>query len=68
MSGSSGSSTGVPLIRLAPVEGPIAAGPDDPGGQAWIWRQALITSLTVGLLRAGWRRGRRALPGSAARS
>jgi deazaflavin-dependent oxidoreductase (nitroreductase family) len=32
----------VPLIRLRPVDGPIAAGPDDPGGNAWVWRQALV--------------------------
>ena len=35
----------VPLIRLRPVGGPIAAGPDDPGGTAWVWRQALVLML-----------------------
>jgi deazaflavin-dependent oxidoreductase (nitroreductase family) len=32
----------VPLIRLRPVGGSIVAGPDDPGGTAWIWRQVVI--------------------------
>ena len=35
----------VPLIRLRPVGGPIAAGPDDPGGTAWVWRQAVVLLL-----------------------
>ena len=39
----------VPLVRLRPLTGPIAAGPDDPGGAAWIWRQALVAAvLAVG--------------------
>jgi deazaflavin-dependent oxidoreductase (nitroreductase family) len=42
---------GIPLIRLSPTSGPIAAGPDDPGGHAWIWRQALVTGLTLACLR-----------------
>ena len=50
----------VPLVRLAPVGGPIAAGPDDPGGRAWMWRQALVLWLTGWLLWAGLRAGRRA--------
>jgi deazaflavin-dependent oxidoreductase (nitroreductase family) len=59
----------VPLIRLRPVEGPVVAGPDDPGGAAWIWRQAIVLGLLAALiwlrlatLRWGWRwlRGRRA--------
>jgi deazaflavin-dependent oxidoreductase (nitroreductase family) len=49
----------IPLVRLTPVDGPIAAGPDDPGGHAWIWRQALVVWLTGWLLRAGARAGRR---------
>jgi deazaflavin-dependent oxidoreductase (nitroreductase family) len=49
----------IPLIRLTPVDGPIAAGPDDPGGHAWIWRQAVVLWLTLWLLRAGARAGRR---------
>jgi len=32
----------VPLVRIAPADGSaIAAGPDDPGGFGWTWRQAL---------------------------
>lgn len=50
---------GTPLVRLAPLDGPIAAGPDDPGGHAWIWRQALVLWLTVWLLRVGARAARR---------
>jgi deazaflavin-dependent oxidoreductase (nitroreductase family) len=49
---------GIPLVRLDPVSGPLAAGPDDPGGHAWIWRQGLVTLATVALLWAGRRRGR----------
>lgn len=37
----------VPLIRLRPVGVPLAAGPDDPGGTAWIWRQAVVLGLIV---------------------
>jgi len=37
----------VPLIRLRPFEGPLAAGPDDPGGTAWIWRQVVVLGLIV---------------------
>jgi deazaflavin-dependent oxidoreductase (nitroreductase family) len=51
----------VPLVRLSPVDGRIAAGPDDPGGHAWIWRQALVAGLTLFLLGAGLRAGRRAV-------
>lgn len=46
----------IPLVRLSPVGGPIAAGPDDPGGRAWIWRQGLVLGLTLWLLWAGRRR------------
>jgi deazaflavin-dependent oxidoreductase (nitroreductase family) len=46
---------GVPLVRLTPVGGPIAAGPDDPGGHAWIWRQGLIAGAMVVLLAAARR-------------
>lgn len=38
----------VPLIRLRPDDGPISAGPDDPGGLGWVWRQGL--ALVVGAL------------------
>jgi len=41
----------VPLIRLRPHGGPLAAGPDDPGGTAWIWRQAVILWLTIVIAR-----------------
>jgi len=49
----------VPLIRLRPVGGPIAAGPDDPGGTAWIWRQAVALGLTLLAARASLRLVRR---------
>jgi deazaflavin-dependent oxidoreductase (nitroreductase family) len=45
----------VPLVRLSPLAGQIAAGPDDPGGLAWTWRQALAISVTAWLLRAARR-------------
>ena len=32
----------VPLIRFRPDDGPLEPGADDPGGHAWIWRQALV--------------------------
>ncbi len=41
----------VPLVRLRPVGDPIVAGPDDPGGTAWIWRQALVALLMLVLVR-----------------
>jgi deazaflavin-dependent oxidoreductase (nitroreductase family) len=40
----------VPLLRIDPDGGPLEAGPDDPGGTAWIWRQALLVGLTLGAL------------------
>jgi deazaflavin-dependent oxidoreductase (nitroreductase family) len=43
----------VPLIRLRPVEGLLAAGPDDPGGTAWIWRQVVMAGLFVAVARVG---------------
>jgi len=49
----------IPLVRLSPVAGPIEAGPDDPGGRAWIWRQALASALSL----VAWRMLRRLLPG-----
>jgi len=39
----------VPLVRLRSFEGPIVAGPDDPGGSAWIWRQMVILGLIVAI-------------------
>jgi deazaflavin-dependent oxidoreductase (nitroreductase family) len=41
----------VPLIRIDPDDGWLDAGPDDPGGHAWIWRQALVLAATLALLR-----------------
>lgn len=43
----------VPLLRIDPDDGPVEAGPDDPGGTAWIWRQALVLGLSVGGARGG---------------
>jgi hypothetical protein len=45
----------VPLVRLAPADGaPLVAGPDDPGGTAWIWRQALVLVASLLALRGLW--------------
>jgi len=45
--------TWIPLIRIAPADdSPIAAGPDDPGGLGWIWRQALAIGVTFLGIRA----------------
>jgi len=49
---------GIPLVRLTPHHEPLVAGPDDPGGRAWIWRQSLVGALVVTLV-AGLRRLRR---------
>lgn len=38
----------VPLIRLRPETGSLVAGPDDPGGLGWVWRQVVV--LVVGTL------------------
>ena len=46
----------VPLVRIVPDEGPLEPGPDDPGGRAWIWRQAV----TLGVSWLAWRLARRA--------
>jgi deazaflavin-dependent oxidoreductase (nitroreductase family) len=37
----------VPLIRIEPESGALVAGPDDPGGHAWIWRQAVVSVLML---------------------
>ena len=38
----------VPLVRIEPLDGSqVEAGPDDPGGHGWVWRQALNLGLTV---------------------
>ena len=47
----------VPLVRFQPDEGPIDAGPDDPGGRAWIWRQAVV----LGACWMAWRVARRVI-------
>ena len=41
----------VPLIRLRPEDGPINAGPDDPGGLSWVWRQGLVLVVGAVLIR-----------------
>lgn len=41
----------VPLIRLRPDDGPISAGPDDPGGLGWVWRQGLLLVIGAMLVR-----------------
>lgn len=40
----------VPLIRIDADEGWLEPGPDDPGGRAWIWRQALVLGASIALL------------------
>ncbi|HYN48372.1 MAG TPA: nitroreductase/quinone reductase family protein [Candidatus Nanopelagicales bacterium] len=43
----------VPLIRITPADGSaLAAGPDDPGGLGWTWRQGLALLLSALGLRA----------------
>jgi len=50
----------VPLVRIAPADGtPLAAGPDDPGGLGWAWRQTLAVGATMVGLRALGALGRR---------
>ena len=42
----------VPLVRIRMRDGSaLGAGPDDPGGRAWIWRQAVVMAVAL----AGWR-------------
>ena len=50
----------IPLLRIDLDEGPIAAGPDDPGGTAWVWRQAVMVGLSIAVL-IGLGRGARSL-------
>lgn len=50
---------GVPLVRLMPLAGSVAPGPDDPGGDAWVWRQAAVALATLALLRSARSRSRR---------
>ena len=43
----------VPLIRITPADGSaLAAGPDDPGGLGWAWRQALALGVSFLGIRA----------------
>jgi deazaflavin-dependent oxidoreductase (nitroreductase family) len=50
----------VPLIRIRMRDGSaVEAGPDDPGGWAWVWRQAIVLAASL----AGWRLGRRLVRG-----
>lgn len=49
----------VPLIRISPDDGPLEPGPDDPGGRAWIWRQAVALGATW----LAWRVLRRSIGG-----
>jgi len=42
----------VPLIRIDPADGWLDPGPDDPGGRAWIWRQALVLGASLLILRS----------------
>jgi deazaflavin-dependent oxidoreductase (nitroreductase family) len=37
----------VPLVRLMPVGAVLEPGADDPGGRAWIWRQAIVIGATL---------------------
>jgi deazaflavin-dependent oxidoreductase (nitroreductase family) len=37
----------VPVVRLTPVDEPLEPGADDPGGRAWIWRQAVAVAATL---------------------
>ncbi|HYM84742.1 MAG TPA: nitroreductase family deazaflavin-dependent oxidoreductase [Candidatus Dormibacteraeota bacterium] len=46
----------VPLVRIAPVEGRLIAGADDPGGHGWVWRQAVVTLVAVAAFGIGRRR------------
>lgn len=49
----------VPLVRIAPADGtPLVAGPEDPGGLGWTWRQALAVGATLLAARALFRRAR----------
>lgn len=54
----------VPLIRLRPVGEPLVAGPDDPGGLGWAWRQLVVLGVTVWSLRSVGRLIRRAVGAS----
>ena len=49
----------VPLIKLCPVGEPLVAGPDDPGGLGWVWRQLIVLGLTAWAVRLAMRLVRR---------
>jgi deazaflavin-dependent oxidoreductase (nitroreductase family) len=50
----------VPLVRITPADGSaLPAGPDDPGGPGWAWRQALALGVSFLGIRALWRALRR---------
>jgi hypothetical protein len=43
----------VPLVRLQAADGStLVAGPDDPGGRGWVWRQGLMVGATLLIYRA----------------
>lgn len=52
---------GLPLVRLRPLGEPLVAGPDDPGGWGWVWRQSIALALVAWLVHALRRRGARAV-------
>lgn len=63
----------VPLVRLQPADAPLVAGPDDPGGWGWTWRQGLVALVGAAAFRVLWsrrprsrRRGRVGQPGPSA--
>jgi deazaflavin-dependent oxidoreductase (nitroreductase family) len=37
----------VPLLRIDPDEGWLEPEADDPGGLAWVWRQALVAAVSI---------------------
>lgn len=51
----------VPLVRIRPDDGPLEPGPDDPGGRAWIWRQAVVCGASLMAWRLVRRMARRLL-------
>jgi deazaflavin-dependent oxidoreductase (nitroreductase family) len=45
----------VPLVRITPDGEWLEPGADDPGGSAWIWRQALVLGASGLAIRLIWR-------------
>jgi deazaflavin-dependent oxidoreductase (nitroreductase family) len=38
----------VPLVRISAADGQsVTAGPDDPGGNGWVWRQGVVLALVL---------------------